>query len=462
MDHMPSGTRLDSWKEIAQYLGRDVRTVIRWEERGLPVHRIPGGKLSRVFAFSSELDEWLAKGPATRRTASQSGATPPPATSPPDPPATAEALPNQATPAVGSVAAAPSARPPVRHSRLPLTRTVAALVAVAALTSAWVLTRPDPIPRRLEISGGELLAYDGGSSRPLWSRRLDEGDMSTSWGRWHAVRDLDGDGREEIVTAVEVHQRHSNEHTGMLSRLSPGGRPEWSLVVNDRVQFREREFGPPWPTDDFAVYRAGGETRIAWAVHQFTWWPGLLVSVNAKGERRGLFVNSGWLRNVQPSVDGRVLFVSGITNSRRAYFMAVLDADHPTGRSPEPPGSETECVSCPPGGPLHYFVFPRTDVGRAGPFPAAGPSIQTFEDRSTQVETHESDAGMVGTVIFTFSPDAELRSARFNDAFWDRHRQLETAGTLTHAAADCPDRLGLDVQHWTPSSGWLQVRVTPR
>jgi hypothetical protein len=36
--------RLESWKEIAAYLGRDLRTVMRWEkERSLPVHRVPGG-----------------------------------------------------------------------------------------------------------------------------------------------------------------------------------------------------------------------------------------------------------------------------------------------------------------------------------------------------------------------------------------------------------------------------------
>jgi len=52
--------RLDSWKEIADYLRRDVRTVIRWErERGLPVHRIPGGKRSVVFAYREEIDRWL-------------------------------------------------------------------------------------------------------------------------------------------------------------------------------------------------------------------------------------------------------------------------------------------------------------------------------------------------------------------------------------------------------------------
>jgi TolB-like protein len=50
---------LDSWKAIAAYLHRDVRTVMRWEQgRGLPVHRIPGGGRPGVFALRSELDSW--------------------------------------------------------------------------------------------------------------------------------------------------------------------------------------------------------------------------------------------------------------------------------------------------------------------------------------------------------------------------------------------------------------------
>jgi tetratricopeptide (TPR) repeat protein len=55
-----SGKRLDSWKEIAAFLGRAERTVKRWEaERGLPVHRMPGGGRSAVFAYSNELADWL-------------------------------------------------------------------------------------------------------------------------------------------------------------------------------------------------------------------------------------------------------------------------------------------------------------------------------------------------------------------------------------------------------------------
>jgi Tol biopolymer transport system component len=54
-----AGERLDSWKEIAAYLKRSVRTVHRWEkEEGLPVHRQLHKDLGSVFAYKSELDAW--------------------------------------------------------------------------------------------------------------------------------------------------------------------------------------------------------------------------------------------------------------------------------------------------------------------------------------------------------------------------------------------------------------------
>src|SRR5207245_1959303 len=52
--------RLNSWKEVAEYLSRDVTTVMRWEkEKGLPVRRAPGAKRSAVVAYSEEIDRWL-------------------------------------------------------------------------------------------------------------------------------------------------------------------------------------------------------------------------------------------------------------------------------------------------------------------------------------------------------------------------------------------------------------------
>jgi tetratricopeptide (TPR) repeat protein len=51
--------RLDSWKEIASYLKREVRTVQIWEKKeGLPVHRHFHNLLGTVFAFRSEIEAW--------------------------------------------------------------------------------------------------------------------------------------------------------------------------------------------------------------------------------------------------------------------------------------------------------------------------------------------------------------------------------------------------------------------
>ncbi len=59
----PGSRRLDSWKEIAEFLGRDVRSAQRWErERGLPVHRVPGTKGGAVFAYVEEVESWLRSG----------------------------------------------------------------------------------------------------------------------------------------------------------------------------------------------------------------------------------------------------------------------------------------------------------------------------------------------------------------------------------------------------------------
>jgi len=52
--------RLDSWKEIATYLNRDVTTVQRWEKReGMPVHRHVHDKRGSVYALTEELDAWM-------------------------------------------------------------------------------------------------------------------------------------------------------------------------------------------------------------------------------------------------------------------------------------------------------------------------------------------------------------------------------------------------------------------
>lgn len=59
----PSPDRIDGWKSIGAYFGRDRTTAIRWaRERDLPVHRIPGGKNATIYALRHELDRWAEGG----------------------------------------------------------------------------------------------------------------------------------------------------------------------------------------------------------------------------------------------------------------------------------------------------------------------------------------------------------------------------------------------------------------
>lgn len=56
----PSNTKaLTSWKEIAQWFGREVRTVQRWERlEGLPIHRHFHFRRSSIYAYPAELEAW--------------------------------------------------------------------------------------------------------------------------------------------------------------------------------------------------------------------------------------------------------------------------------------------------------------------------------------------------------------------------------------------------------------------
>ena len=57
---MPMAAVLTSWKEIASYMGKGVRTVQRWErELGLPIRRPKPKEKQIVLAFPDELDDWV-------------------------------------------------------------------------------------------------------------------------------------------------------------------------------------------------------------------------------------------------------------------------------------------------------------------------------------------------------------------------------------------------------------------
>lgn len=56
---MQESERINGWKAIGAFFGRDRTTVMRWAQyRGLPVYKMPVGKSGSVYALKSELSEW--------------------------------------------------------------------------------------------------------------------------------------------------------------------------------------------------------------------------------------------------------------------------------------------------------------------------------------------------------------------------------------------------------------------
>jgi TolB-like protein/Tfp pilus assembly protein PilF len=123
---------LDSWKEIATYLNRDVTTVQRWEKReGMPVHRHVHDKRGSVYALTEELDLWM-----------QSRRLPGPV---------AEDQPEVETPAqTPAIDPAQQIRPAPRTARLLLS--LAAALCVCLLIAVWLMFRhrtPDAAAPRI-------------------------------------------------------------------------------------------------------------------------------------------------------------------------------------------------------------------------------------------------------------------------------------------------------------------------
>jgi tetratricopeptide (TPR) repeat protein len=121
------GRRLIGWKAIGQFLGCTERTARRWEaDRSLPVHRIPGGGRSSVWANAEELTGWLQALPselqATLRAEARSDTVTADAAAPREPHTADAAADPPRSPADAAVPATdapaanpPAADPPVTH-----------------------------------------------------------------------------------------------------------------------------------------------------------------------------------------------------------------------------------------------------------------------------------------------------------------------------------------------------------
>ncbi len=177
--HDERGDRLDSWKGIADYLGREVRSVQRWEkERGLPVQRIPGDRPGRVFAYTRELDAWLHSGSPDSGELGEDAATSERLT---------ESRISGSDIAEASLVAQPEDRVKVK---IFLAAGLAVAIALAAMGYWWVAHRQvfsSTTPRRDMLAVLPFQNLSGDPAQEYFADGFTE-EMITDVGRWNPQR----------------------------------------------------------------------------------------------------------------------------------------------------------------------------------------------------------------------------------------------------------------------------------
>lgn len=404
----------------------------------MPLHRVPGGRGASVFAFTDEIDAWMAGG---RLGPAPTGA----------PPTTGPAFEPE-----GAVPAGPRAR-----------RRVATVVAAALLVTlaaaGLVMRRDSPLdPGTLRVDvtpTGISLADASGVSRMIHSFAPGISVLVHGWPPH--VGDVDADGVPDVIVGVSFYQDPTGRsaRSGELLNLSTRGDVRWRFAFDDVLTFGDGARPGPWALADWHLGPAGAGARFAVAAHDYIWWAAMVAVLDRDGRRLSTFVNPGWIESVLWVGDDR-LAIGGFNNLRDEAMFALLDANDAAGQAPGSEGTVFACASCPSTPPLFYATFARSELNRvtAAPFNRAG--VELLNDRVSVTTTEAEGAATGATAIYEFDRDLRFVRARYSERYWDEHGRLEREGRIAHAREACPERDGPGAIHvWKAGEGW--VRVTP-
>ena len=460
-------SRLDGWKAIADYLGRDVRTAQRWrDERGMPVHRIPGGKGGAVFADRSEIDAWLVQPKVAADVNVRA----------PNTKAIRVIDDHTNVPLNG-----PNGVVSLSRLRTVTVRRVATIMAVLVLVGSAgaavirIQTAALAIPARFEFSGNALVAR-GADDSILWTFRPPERPGSVVDGA--VVNDVRMAG-----TARLNFRSHDSDVLALLALtkvaegpdkpealrfevfcLTSGGKFRWMFYPRNRLTFADREFAGPWRIHAWAAL-PGSKPRLWVSFIDNVWWPTFIESLDADGKAETAFVNSGHLVALAPVQIGAAtyLLAGGVNNEYRSAVLAVLDPENEPSSSPQTPGTPFACDHCPRRGPFRYFVFPRLEVAVAHGVPYEYANTISGGPGASSVEISIRDMTELNVrAVYRFSEGLMPESVAMSDRYWEIHREMFRTGKLDHAPEDCPERNdGVTVRMWQPAGGWSEIKVLP-
>ncbi len=384
---------LQSWKEIAAYLGVTVRTVQRWEkEADLPIHRQGTGRRSRVVAYSDELDSWLR------------------------PERSQDTEPKRQLPVFVWYAA------------------IALVILLSAGVATWLWFGSQVQLERALVESNFLRAVDE-DGRVIWQRSFpslnDQFYSQTS--DTSIVTDLDGDGKRELL--FNMVPTYASGIPGRLLCYESDGRLRWEFSYGGRRLIAGRNIDGTYIGLFFRLVRSGGRQFILTSANHQLWFPsqvGLLDPLTGKLVDE-YWHPGGFFHLLLQDLDGDgvdEVLLGGLNNPGQGLGHAALAVlKIPFSATKRKPAAErSPFFEFTRGKEFGYVLFPRLDVSTVeGKLPLITEMSVTGDKRIfLRIAAEEIHS------FYYLDFNLKLVEARFTDNLVALHDRLTKLGLLDH------------------------------
>ena len=441
-----------SWKEVAAYLGCDIRTCHRWEKNlGLPVHRVEAGSKGTVFAYKEELDRWITE---KSRTNGRNGMAHHEGNGNP------EAEFSDAAP--GLSAGTPKQRL-LYNPRFYIPFHLAAIALIIGLVIIVGHRRVSHSPHDFLIDGSALNILDA-EKHPIGT--LDTKIQNLSDDAFYRGRfqrktynedhqahfplikfeDIDGDGKVETLFVVKTQNQRGE---GAVYCLADDGRVKWHFQAGREQQIGKQPFSADYRIGgvDTADMNQDGKLEVLFYATHYPDYPSQFVILDAAGKELGEYWNPGHFNEfiyADVNDDGRIeIIAGGVNNDYGKAFVLVFDPLNVSGAAPQP-DPDKKFKNLGSGSEKYYILIPRTDVDLQDGYPVdATASIELSKNKEISVLSLRS------RLYFEFSYGLQFLRVRKSHTFLTMHKKAFDEGKVRSVLDDAYfENLGKGLRYW--------------
>lgn len=412
---MKEDKRLNSWKEIAHYLGCSTRTCVRWAGSfGLPVRCLKAGKAaSRVFAYKSELDEWMKNRSAR-----------------------------------GNIAA--SKEIPVKKiSKRSLGIFGLIIVLFGTIFLIFIVRSSPPQPEEFRIDGSIFICLDRKGNK-LWSFETGIPNLSQeSFYRQRfqrknkdssediifpsvIIEDLDDDKGREVLFSIRTRRDSTLEKLICLDR---DGESRWEFLPGREMVFGNETFSRNYALYGLSIFRDSprSQKKILVIANHKPRYPTHIVVLDPirNGNVCGEYWNVGRISDFafnDLDGDGKTeILLAGTNNEYNAGCLIVLESYRVLGGSPQ--GEKYMCKDIETGQEKAYFLFPKLEID----------SSEFQREYMTNIEFLDSTRFQLNSIngsYFVFNKRLQLEKVYLTDDYRRKHRKYHLSGEMPHRKYD--------------------------